>query len=308
MTRYTGWVLVASMLVAPSRALAQTKPTDAPTRWDELKAQADEDIQEGRALDALSKYSEIYGATRDSALHYNRARAYQMLGDYPEALAELERFRTEASPALRTRVPDLEGWVRDVERRVTKLEVICSVAGATVRLRDRAVGVTPLAQLRVNAGAAELEVTKDGFFPHRVAVTLPAGGTARLEVALAPRSNHGLLRITSPVVGAEVSVDHRTVGNAPTEVTLVEGAHEVEVSHTGYRTARSHVALAAGQSRQMDVALDPERSVFTRWWFWTGVGVVVAGGVTTAILLTQERSPGSGTLTPGRLDVGLWRF
>jgi hypothetical protein len=32
-----------------------------------------------------------------------------------------------------------------------------------------------------------------------------------------------------------------------------------------------------------------ESSVFSRWWFWTGVGAMVAGGIVTAILLTTGK-------------------
>jgi tetratricopeptide (TPR) repeat protein len=42
----------------------------------------------------------------------------------------------------------------------------------------------------------------------------------------------------------------------------------------------------------------PERKpVYKRWWFWTGVGAVVAGGVVAAIVLS-----GPVTRTPGTLD------
>jgi hypothetical protein len=33
-----------------------------------------------------------------------------------------------------------------------------------------------------------------------------------------------------------------------------------------------------------------EPSIFSRWWFWTAVGVVVAGGVTAGLLLTRSSS------------------
>jgi hypothetical protein len=36
----------------------------------------------------------------------------------------------------------------------------------------------------------------------------------------------------------------------------------------------------------------PENSIFSRWWFWTAVGAVVAGGVMTALLLSRG---GGGT-------------
>ncbi len=37
-----------------------------------------------------------------------------------------------------------------------------------------------------------------------------------------------------------------------------------------------------------------EAPVYQRWWFWTGVGAVVAGGVVTAVLLSR----GGGTKSP----------
>jgi hypothetical protein len=41
----------------------------------------------------------------------------------------------------------------------------------------------------------------------------------------------------------------------------------------------------------------PRRPVWKRWWFWTGVGAVVAGGVVAAIVLSGAR-----TVTPGSLE------
>jgi tetratricopeptide (TPR) repeat protein len=41
----------------------------------------------------------------------------------------------------------------------------------------------------------------------------------------------------------------------------------------------------------------PRRPVYKRWWFWTGIGAVVAGGVVAAILLTRDGTP-TGSLPP----------
>ena len=42
-------------------------------------------------------------------------------------------------------------------------------------------------------------------------------------------------------------------------------------------------------------AAAPESSILGRWWFWTAIGVVVAGGVAAGLLLTRGSS---GTLCP----------
>jgi tetratricopeptide (TPR) repeat protein len=41
----------------------------------------------------------------------------------------------------------------------------------------------------------------------------------------------------------------------------------------------------------------PSRPVYKRWWFWTGIGAVVAGGAVTAFLLTRNNGP-QGSLSP----------
>jgi hypothetical protein len=39
--------------------------------------------------------------------------------------------------------------------------------------------------------------------------------------------------------------------------------------------------------------LEASPPVYKRWWFWTGVGVLVAGGVVTGVLLSQKSAPSS---------------
>jgi len=43
--------------------------------------------------------------------------------------------------------------------------------------------------------------------------------------------------------------------------------------------------------------VQPRQPVWRRWWFWTGVGAVVAGGIAAAFFLTRPE-----TRTPGSLD------
>jgi hypothetical protein len=67
------------------------------------------------------------------------------------------------------------------------------------------------------------------------------------------------------------------------------------------RLKARQVVLVAGQKRKVTVELvvlpppvEAERPVYKKWWFWTGIGVVVAGGVVAAILISQS----GGTARP----------
>jgi len=47
----------------------------------------------------------------------------------------------------------------------------------------------------------------------------------------------------------------------------------------------------------------PGSPVYKRWWFWTGIGAVVAGGVVTAIVLSSKSAAKSPACDPGSLCV-----
>ena len=39
--------------------------------------------------------------------------------------------------------------------------------------------------------------------------------------------------------------------------------------------------------------------VYKTWWFWTGIGAVVAGGIVTTVVLSSKSAPKSPSCTPG---------
>jgi hypothetical protein len=67
----------------------------------------------------------------------------------------------------------------------------------------------------------------------------------------------------------------------------------------GYEEERVPMTLMLGDRREIDLELKEGASVFGKWWFWTAIGVVAAGGAATFILLTTERDHDSGSFSPG---------
>src|SRR5258706_524982 len=114
-------------------------------------------------------------------------RARELLGDFPEALAALERFERHASPEVKAKVGRLDELFRELRSRISTLQLSCAQAGARVLVRDKVVGLTPLsASLRLPAGAATLQGELDGFFPVTKEVVLPAGGALPAAETPAP--------------------------------------------------------------------------------------------------------------------------
>ena len=133
-------------------------------------------------------------------------------------------------------------------------------------------------------------------------MTLPGAGELVIDVTLTSRDRSGLLIVKSSLSGVRVKVAEKSLGLAPAEVGLLAGPHRVEVDKDGYETGWTQVVLRIGERKEL--SLDPVSTppIYARWWFWTGVAVVVTGAVTTALVLTTEKPAPNGDFSPGRLS------
>jgi hypothetical protein len=261
-------------------------------------------MQSGRPADALEAYERVYALTHDAAILYNMARAHQALTNYPRAEELLQRFKREAPKETLDKVPGVDRLLEEVAAHLHTLTIRSTVSGAEVRIDGRVVGKTPLdAPLRVNAGAVEIEVSAEGFEPFRRRVELAEGNTSTIAVELVRVVGPGVVHIRSPNVGAMVDVDGQPSGTTPLDLTLPAGTHELRVSKAGFVPWRSTVLVAAGQNKEINADLAAEPGLLSRWWFWTGVGAVVAGGVVTYAAVTTEKKPPTGSIPPGQVTI-----
>src|SRR5262245_1514057 len=121
----------------------------------------------------------------------------------------------------------------------------------------------------------------------------------------------GRLNVQSSVEEAAVKIDGAAIGNVPVAmVELNPGPHAIEVSKEGYATWRSTVTVRSATEEtiqaepkslvkviRVEVPQKADKPVYKKGWFWAtmvGVAVVVAGGVTAAVLLTQNDNGCSG--------------
>jgi hypothetical protein len=142
---------------------------------------------------------------------------------------------------------------------------------------------------------------------------------ARERIAeLEQRVGRVALAIEPP--GARVLVDGREVGTTPLAEPLRvgPGTHAIEVRLDGYAELRREVSVAQGERVEIVAELTATGStevepppppvvpftetpavegedggIATKWWFWTVLGVVVAGGAVTAgvLLWPSDEAP-----------------
>jgi hypothetical protein len=305
--RLTGLAALCIALTVAGTAYAEPSPADK-SHAASLKKRGDDEMESLRYAEALADYTEAYRLTSDPALLYNRARVLEALERFPEALSELERFSREASPQLRGKVPRLKELMKDLDARIATLTIRCEVPNARVLVRDKLVGTTPLdGPIRVNAGQAPLEVVAEGYQPWKTTIDLPKAGTLTVDVTLVARDARGVLAVASTPTGSDLRIDGQTFGRTPVEAQLAPGNHVVIVMRDGYQEKKTTAVVIEGQRKDLDIALEKNPPIFAKWWFWTGVAVVVAGAVVITYAVTTEKSAGRGDIPPGQV-AGPLRF
>jgi hypothetical protein len=313
---------VACFAVLPSSAYAgEPAAAASDPRVEDLKKRGNQamlDLNYGDALDAYTAAIAI--APDDATLYYNLGRAHQAREDYPAALDALERFQQKASPEVKARVPKLEQLVGDVRSRVGTLTVQCStdVPNATVSVGDKTTvkGCSPTAQLvRISVPShramIDVRLSADSFQGQSVRVAVEGGGAVvPVTLKVLPKATSGTLVVRATPPDAHISVDAIERGNPPLEVPLPAGPHTLDVRADGHDAAHVPVIVVAGQTKEVSLDLQHSAPITTKWWFWTGVGVVAVGiGVTVWYLVAQpEKDATSGSIPPGQVAAPLVRF
>jgi hypothetical protein len=104
----------------------------------------------------------------------------------------------------------------------------------------------------------------------------------------------GKLKLTSSPAGASCAIDGKPVSPTPLELDLAPGDHEVVLTRDRHRTEKRKVAVTAGETTALEVAMvavDGKRSSTLLPVVTIGVGVamIATGGVLLAI--DKDRGP-----------------
>ena len=294
--------LSVAMLILSCASLARADDRSA-----QLKAAGDAAMDSLRYDEALADYTQAYELSHDVAILYNLGQLHRARGEYPEALDSFLAFDKAAPPPLHARVPKLNELIDEVRSKVATLTVNANVSGARVLVRDKVIGKTPLADaLRLGAGKVTIEIDADGYAPYRKDLDLSGGTSTVLDAKLEPRDARGILVVHASAGAALVVVDGRTVGTAPIEIPVQPGTHSVLVKREGFLDNASSAVVQTGERHEIDVTLAHTTPLFAKWWFWTGVGVLVAAGVGISLAVVLPRAPDRGDgFQPGQLGAPL---
>ncbi|MBS2017025.1 MAG: PEGA domain-containing protein [Deltaproteobacteria bacterium] len=267
------------------------------------KAEGDAAMDAGRAAEALAAYERARALEPERVeLLYNIGRARLAIGDFAGALDFFEEFAQKAPDDLKKKTHRLGEVMTELRAKVGTLDVTGDVEAtdATVTWGGKALGSLPL-HARVNAGRAELRVERPGFEPWARTIDLVGGQTLVVQPVLVrakpPEPIVTRLGIATSPSGAGVTVDGMARGTAPMEIDVSPGEHRVVVSAPKHQSRALTLTLASGETRRIDMQLrEDSPPVTSRWWFWTGIGVVATGLAVGIVAATVERSPSEGSL------------
>ena len=138
----------------------------------------------------------------------------------------------------------------------------------------------------VDPGTHVITVSREGFADAVKTQTVAPGSKTELKLELDRLPAQ--LVVTSNQAGAQVLVNDADVGLAPVEVSRPAGKYHVLVRKKGFLDFDATTNADPGQRVNVPAVLREDKPALTsRWWFWTGVGVLVVGAAVTTYFVTR---------------------
>jgi hypothetical protein len=271
-----GWltlVLCAPIWVAaPLRA----QPTEVPAAPSNEQAtdQARQLFNEGLGFveqedwaQAEDRFRHVLALRSSHVVSYNLASALTHLGRLVES-SELLRAIVRDSSADATTHDAATQLLSEIEARIGTLTIrlLGDADGASVSLDDKPLELSGQVQTTaVDPGEHRVVVQRDGVGVAQKSVTVGDPAPLQVEIALElpPR--------VAPGAAAQTMTGANTQPERSSQAIAERGLPERE-----------------------------SRSVLSRWWFWAGVGALVAGGVVTALIAapSAKATPVAGDTDP----------
>ena len=208
--------------------------------------------QQGEFVKALTNYKKAHKTYRHPAFIFNIAQCHRQLKQYSKALFFYQLFLAEKPNT--TNKSEVKRRIREMKKQIAalqlsqrqkgKLSIITSPAGASIYINrvKGAPNATSPAILPVSAGQHLIMIKKAGYKTLTKAVDVKARRLTMLNISLEKDGS----AITPPP-------ERRVVTPPPERRGVTPPPEPTEPKPTG------------------------TKPFYKQWWFWTGVGVAVAG-------------------------------
>ncbi|WP_146210076.1 PEGA domain-containing protein [Vitiosangium sp. GDMCC 1.1324] len=209
-------------------------------------------------------------------------------------------------------------------KKTELLVKVNGVRGARLFVDDKEVGLVSKGAIEVTPGEHTVAVRRAGYRDFSRRITAPEGELTEVGVML--EATAGFVSVKADVAGARVLINGEDKGVVPLDsVMLPAGSYEIVVQREGFRRESQRIAVRAGKEYTVDVNLRPETlaqadqprapnltpsststpspltqetpavasstPLTKRWYFWAGVGAVVAGTAVGVALASQPLNP-----------------
>ncbi len=242
-------LLLAVASLAPAVASAQNAPVDAEARAAFERGMAE--TTANRYASAVAAFEESYRLRPVAVVLFNLAAAYSRMGRDQLAIATYERYLTEGGDRV---AADRVQWVRT---RIAELRRSLPVVVLQLRPATATITVDGRPQ-EVTGGEIALDPGN-----HLLVASAPGHAPQQRDLHLAPAA--------------------RVTWDAQLEPTAVEPAPAIATAATTAPLALRPAATPHPAS-EPDAPSASSPGITSRWWFWTGAGLVLAGAATAIVL------------------------
>lgn len=314
---FTAGALLASSLLVPHAALAQTSAPAAAVSEAQLKEartyyQAGANAYEAGDFDgAIQAFLEANQRAERSAVTFAIAQAFRRkyyvdktAGSLQQALAHYRTYlrvdprgprAADASQALTELGPAEERLLTDPNQgtttaaasdKKTRIALSSPAVGAQISIDGGPYAPAPLLR-EVTAGNHTVQVRAAGYEDEKRDVVAVEGSLVAFDVLLRDKP------ATFVVIGekdARIEIDGRlVVDNGARSYSLPPGKHLIAVSRTGHEPYVRELTFTRGETKKLDVELHTtsRRRISTGFLIAGGVGLVGAG-VLGAIALERD--------------------
>lgn len=169
--------------------------------------------------------------------------------------------------------------------------------GAKVFIDDKEVGEVPLpGVIEVEPTRHTVQVKKRGYTTFIDTILPSPGQVVEVEADLVPSGGFVKVKSKNADIKLQLLVDGNVVGTTPFDGDVAPGKHVLEARAAGYLPESKPIEVVAGQELAVEFQLKlvpapiikEDKSLLSRWWFWTAVGAAVVGGVATTVALSQD--------------------